>query len=142
MVIRLVLMSNFPKNQHFLPLICTSIWGNQRVINVSFSANFAYELNEWSLTTLCLKIVTEQFRSSHQSVLWKKVFLKISQNYQEKHLCQSLFSNKVAGLRLQTLAQVLSREFYKISKDTFFKEHLRKIASDNYLPNIFDNKGT
>ena len=25
------------------------------------------------------------------------VFLKISQNSQEKHLCQSLFLNKVAG---------------------------------------------
>ena len=93
MVIRLVFMLNFPKNQHFLPLICTSTWGNQRVINISFSGNFAYELNEWSLTTLCLKIVAEQFKSSHQSVLWKKVFLKVSQNHQEKHLCQSLFSN-------------------------------------------------
>ena len=29
----------------------------------------------------------------------KKVFLEISHNSQEKHLCQSLFFNKVAGLR-------------------------------------------
>ena len=30
----------------------------------------------------------------------KKMFLEISQNSQEKHLCKSLFLNKVAGLRL------------------------------------------
>ena len=30
-----------------------------------------------------------------------KVFLQISQNSQEKNLCQSLFFNKVVGLRLQ-----------------------------------------
>ena len=35
-----------------------------------------------------------------------------------KHLCQRLFFNKVAGLRL-------SNEFYKISKNTFFIEPLR-----------------
>ena len=32
----------------------------------------------------------------------KKVFLKISQNSLEKHVCQSLFFNKVAGLRPTT----------------------------------------
>ena len=29
----------------------------------------------------------------------EKVFLEISQNFTGKHLCQSLFLNKVAGLR-------------------------------------------
>ena len=51
-----------------------------------------------------------------------KMFLKISQNSQEKNLCQSLFFNKVAGLRAQacnfikkeTLARVFSLEFCEI----------------------------
>ena len=36
-----------------------------------------------------------------------------------KHLCQSLFFNKVAGLKKETLGQVFSCEFYEISKNTF-----------------------
>ena len=44
-----------------------------------------------------------------------------------KHLCQSLFFNKVAGLRpatllKKTLAQVFSYEFCEVSKNTFFTE--------------------
>ena len=66
----------------------------------------------------------------------KKVFLEISQNSQENAcakvlflIMQSLFFNKVAGLRLTTLlqkrlAQVFSSEFCEIFKDTFFQEHL------------------
>ena len=42
-----------------------------------------------------------------------------------KHLCQSLFFNKVA----ETLAQVFSCEFCQISKNTFFTEHLRVTLS-------------
>ena len=38
---------------------------------------------------------------------------------------QSLFFNKVAGLRPETLAQMFSCEFREIFKSTFFTEHLR-----------------
>ena len=47
-----------------------------------------------------------------------------------KHLCQSLFFNKVVGLRdatllkKETLAQVFSCEVCEIFKNTFFIEHL------------------
>ena len=56
-----------------------------------------------------------------------------------KHLCQSLFLKKVAGLRPATLfkkalAQVFSCEFCEISKNTFFTEHLWTIASK--LPQV------
>ena len=50
-------------------------------------------------------------------------------------MCQSLFFNKVAGLRTatslkkETLAQVFSCEFCEISKCTFFTEHLSATAS-------------
>ena len=48
---------------------------------------------------------------------------------------QSLFFNKVAGLRpdarnfikKEALAQVFSCEFYAISKNPFFTEHLRRL---------------
>ena len=41
-------------------------------------------------------------------VLWKKVFLQISQEITGKHLCQSLFFNEVASLKPATL---LKRDF-------------------------------
>ena len=52
-----------------------------------------------------------------------------------KHLCQSLFLNKVAGLKAcnfiekKSLAQVFSCEFCKICKNTFFQEHIRTTTS-------------
>ena len=50
----------------------------------------------------------------------------------EKHACQRLFFNNVAGLRgatLLKLAQMFSFKFYEIFKNTFFTEHLRMPAS-------------
>ena len=52
-------------------------------------------------------------------------------NITEKHLCQSLFFNEVAGLRLikkVNVEQVLSWIFSKIFKNTFFTEPLRTTA--------------
>ena len=50
--------------------------------------------------------------------LYTKMILKILQNSQENTCAKN-----------ETLAQVLSCEFYEIFKKTFFKEHLRKTAS-------------
>ena len=58
----------------------------------------------------------------------KKGVLKRFAKSTGKHLCQSLFFNKVAGLRPSTLlkkealAQVFSCEFCQIFKNTFFTE--------------------
>ena len=52
----------------------------------------------------------------------KKVFFEISQNSQE-NTCACNFIKK------ETLAQVFSREFCEISKNTFFTEHLWTTAS-------------
>ena len=65
-------------------------------------------------------------------VLWEKVFLEISQNSQE-NTCASLFFNKLYAppcnfIRKETLAQVFSSEFYELSQDTFFIEHLQVTA--------------
>ena len=61
----------------------------------------------------------------------KNVFLEIFAKFTGKRLCKSLFFDKGAGLRQtcnvikkETLAQVVSCEFCKISIKTFLKEHL------------------
>ena len=63
------------------------------------------------------------FRSSPPDVFCKKGVLR---NLIGKHLRQSLFFNKAAGFRpeKEALAQVFSCGFCKISKNTFFTEHL------------------
>ena len=64
-------------------------------------------------------------RSSHRRCYIKKGVLGNFAKFTGKHLCQSLFFNKVAGLR----SQRFSCEFCEISKKTFFIEHLRTTAS-------------
>ena len=79
-------------------------------------------------------------KSSHRSCSVRKRVLRNFAIFTGKHLCQSLFFNKVAGLRHEacnfvkkkTLAQVLSCEFCEISKNTFFTEHLRATASGSH----------
>ena len=69
------------------------------------------------------------WRSSHQRRSMKKNVLRNFAKFTGKHLCQSFFFKKVAGLSPQTLAQVFSCEFCETSKNTFFKENLRTTAS-------------
>ena len=63
------------------------------------------------------------FRSSRPEVFSKKGVLGHFAKFTGKHLCQSLFFNKVAGqanfIKKETLAQVFSCEFCEISKNTF-----------------------
>ena len=64
----------------------------------------------------------------------KRDVLRNFAEFAGKHLCQSLFLNKVAGkacnfIKQETLAQVFSYEFCEISKNTFFIEHLWTTAS-------------
>ena len=73
----------------------------------------------------------------------EKAFLEISQNSQENTCARVSFFNKVAGLGLQfyfkkeTLAQVFSCEFCKISKNTFLTEHVWATASADYQSHVF-----
>ena len=57
-------------------------------------------------------------RSNHQDVFCKKGALRNFAKFAGKHLCQSLYFNKVAGLRLQ------------ISQNTFFYRTPLKAASE------------
>ena len=63
----------------------------------------------------------------------KKGALRNFAKFTEKHLCQSLFFNKV---KKETLAQVFPSEFCDISKNTFFTEHLWTTASRS-LPLLY-----
>ena len=71
-------------------------------------------------------------------MLCKKCFLRNFAKFTGKYLCQSLFFDKVAGLKPEAynfikkeiLAQVLSCEFCIISKNTFFTEHVWATASE------------
>ena len=85
-------------------------------------------------------------------IIYIEVLQSVLRNFEKftgKHRLESLFCDKVAGLRPSTLlkrrlwpkgcnvikkemlAQVFSNEFYEISKNTLFKEHLRTTASVN-----------
>ena len=70
-------------------------------------------------------------KSSHRRCSVSGVLINFAK-FTEKDLCQSLFFNKVADQRanLKTLAQVFSCEFYEISKNNFFTEHLQATASE------------
>ena len=77
------------------------------------------------------------YRSSRQEVFCNKGVLKNFTKFTGKHLCQSLFFNKIAGgkkclffgqacnfIKKETLVQVFSCEFCEIFKNAFFIEHL------------------
>ena len=60
----------------------------------------------------------------------KEVFLQISQNSQENTCARVSFLRKPQAcnfIKKETLAQVFSCEFCKISKNTFFIEHLWRL---------------
>ena len=67
-------------------------------------------------------------QKSHLELLCRKGVLTNFTKFTEKHLCQSLVFNKVAGLRpkackfikKESLTQVFSCEFCENSKNTFF----------------------
>ena len=73
----------------------------------------------------------DTFQKQPPEVFCKKGVLRNFAKFAGKHLCQSFFLNKIAGLRPATLkkrgsgmAQVFSCEFCVISKNTFFIEQL------------------
>ena len=75
------------------------------------------------------------YRSSHERCSIKKLFLKISQSSQENTCSRVSFLINLQAeacnfIKKEILAQVLSCEFCKISKNTFFTEHLRTTASN------------
>ena len=74
-------------------------------------------------------------RSSRPEVFRKKGVLRKFAKFTGKHLCQSLFFNKVAGLRPATLLKkrlwrrCFPVNFVKFLRTPFLTEHLRTTAS-------------
>ena len=63
------------------------------------------------------------------------VKIGVLKKFTGKHLCESLFFNKVAGqacnfIKREALAQVFCCEYCEISKNTFFTVHFRTTASE------------
>ena len=85
-----------------------------------------------SLTTMKLQLssLTPVYRSSRPKLFCKKGVLKNFTKFTGKHLCQSLFLNKIAGLRPATLLQkrlwhrCLSLNFVKFLRIPISTEHL------------------
>ena len=77
-----------------------------------------------------LLVQNQQFNQQKQppEVFCKKGVLRNFASFTGRHLCQSLFFNKVAGgacnfVKKETLAQMFSCEFCEISKYTFFLQN-------------------
>ena len=83
-------------------------------------------------------------RRSHRRCSIKKSVLRNFAEFTRKHLCQSLFLNKFAGLRSaacnfikkETQIQVFSCEFCKIFKNIFITEHIQATASGLVKPSL------
>ena len=112
------------------PFFKKSNWHLKGVLRCAFANEFEVF---WIVQGRGTLAKLRALRSSHRRVFVKKGILRNFANFTGRHLCQSLFFNKVAGLRvsglqlfikIETLAQVFSGEFCEISKNTFFTEHL------------------
>ena len=91
-----------------------------------FPDNFFIEISASFKSFFIVKSYITGSRSSHPRYSIRKGVLKNFAKLTGKHLCQSLFFNKV---KKETLSQVFSCEFCEISKNTFFTEHLWATAS-------------
>ena len=72
-------------------------------------------------------------RNSRLEVFFKIVVLKKFAKFTGKHMCLSLFPNKVGGwsffIKKETPKQVFSSEFCKNFKNIYFVEHMKTAAS-------------
>ena len=86
---------------------------------------------------LCKYIKTKQ--KQPPEVFYKKGVLRNFVKFTGKHLCQSLFFNKVAGRMSATLSKkrlwhsCFPENFTKFLRIPFFAEHLRATASDQTI---------
>ena len=117
---------------------CYSLWAmNLLLSNENIAKGLSVPLSNFRKilhAEVSLKRVCVQNRSCDRSCSMKKSVLRNFAEFTRKHLCHSLFLNKVAGLacnfiKKETLAQVFSCEFCGISKNTFFTEQLWTTAS-------------
>ena len=82
---------------------------------------------KWLDSKISIKFQFLSIKAATGVVLLQKVFFKNSRKFTGKHLCQSLFFNKVAGLRLETLLKRIWHRCFLVN----FAEFLRT-PSDDY----------
>ena len=86
-------------------------------------------------TILKWEVFLSSHRSSRPEVFCKKGFLNNFANFTGKHLCQSLFFNKVRGLRPATLLKkrlwhrCFPVNFAKFLRTPFLIEHLTPLVT-------------
>ena len=90
----------------------------KRLWHRCFPVNFAKFLRTSVLQNTSGRLLLEPSEAAN-------VFLKISQNSQEKHCV------RVPLLKKETMAEVFSYEFCEIFRNTIFTEHLRVTASES-----------
>ena len=89
-------------------------------------------MNLWCGKRFC------QFRSSHQRCSIKKGVLRIFARFTGKHLCRSLFFNKVAGLRPATLLKKrLWRRCFPMNFTNFLRVPSLQNISGRLLLSVF-----
>ena len=97
--------------------------------NMSWFCIILPKLSDFKGSTIPLLQVLDYYsEAGTDGVLWKSVFLKISQNSQPK-ACNFI--------KKGSLTQVFSCQFCEIFKNTFFTEHLRTIASVYCILHLF-----
>ena len=117
---------SFPELRSRSPLM-TSVSKKKLIWNISHQ-----------ITVSCNAVCSLSHYNNHikeaatRDVLYKKMFLEISQNSQENTYARD-FSIKLQALacnfiKKESLAQVFSCEFCEISRNTFFTELLRTTA--------------
>ena len=103
------------------------LWVFVSFCDLSNKRRFEY-IYKTSLQNETVRWITK--RRSRCEVFCKKGVPKNFKKITRKHLCWSLFFNKVAGLRPETLLKKRVQQrcfpvnFVKFFKNTFFKEHL------------------
>ena len=81
-----------------------------------------------------INLTSQGIEAAYRGVLYKKVFLEISQNSQENTCARASFLIKLQTtpatlIKKESLAHAFSYEFYEISKNTFFTEDHQATAS-------------
>ena len=118
------------KKQGFTLSLENTFWKNHRGIG-----------SNWPAFPSFFRVKLIQFRSSHRRCSLKQGDIKNFARLTGKHLCQSLFLNKVAGLTLQFLLKrrlwhrCFLVNFSKLSEH-LFTEHLRATASGSWDTHI------
>ena len=80
--------------------------------------------------------------AANRGVLWKKSVLGNFKKFAGKHVCQSVYFNKVAGLRpLWYSGTGVFLWICEISKNTFFTDNVWTTASVSSFGNLFSNLG-